>query len=683
MNLINLFNPKSVAVIGAAPDKKKLGYVIVANLQKNKKLKIYPVNPMFKKVGSLRCLASVKKISGHVDLAVIAVKPEIVPAVLRECGEKKIQHVIIITAGYKEIGAEGAKKEAELVAIAKKYNINLVGPNCLGIMDTSSELNAAFGNDLPLKGKVGFISQSGALGTALLDWATEQKIGFSKFVSLGNAAGATEVDFLKFFGEDKNTDVIVMYLEGLSDGKQFVETAKKISRVKPIIVIKAGRSERGAKAISSHTGSLAPSYEIFRTACRETGVIAVDSLEEMLNAVQLSLAHPKRLPSEWVILTNGGGPSIITADLIEGSSNLSLYNLSDETQNSLKKVLPPTASCHNPVDIIGDALSDRYDSALKVLIQDKKDFGIIVLLTPQRVTPVAGIAETILKFSDKKIIIPLFIGGKAITPAEKIFMSAGISNFRDPADLIKAISSLAVYQIKTQQPPSSAEPSQHATAVSTTRQMSFDEAGVLLGKYDLSVIGKFIEAKNKLPLYENKVSFPWAMKVVSPDVIHKTDFSAVKINITDLASAQKAWDEMSDAIKEKIPSARIDGYVLQPMKKGVEVVVGIKRDPSFGPVIVFGAGGIFTEILKDAVTHLCPVDEKTALEMINETKISQILKGARGQKSLDINALAKIISSLSRLAHKEKSISEIDLNPVIVDESGAYIVDARVMVDKK
>ena len=455
---------------------------------------------------------------------------------------------------------------------------------------------------------------------------------------------------------------------------------KKFRARNRLLSSKLDAAKGGAKAISSHTGSLAPSYEIFRAACREAGVIAVDSLEEMLNAIRLSLAHPKRLPSEWVILTNGGGPSIITADLMENSVNLSLYDLSEETKKLLKKSLPPAASCGNPVDIIGNALSDRYEAVLKILTQDKKNFGIIVLLTPQRVTPVAAIAKTVLKYAGKKIIIPLFIGGKAIAPAEKIFANAGMNNFRDPADLIKAISSSAISQTKKQQ---SSAPDARSAAASSTRQMSFDEAGVLLGKYNLKVVGNFVEAKNKLPLFENKVPFPWAMKVVSPDVIHKTDFSAVKINIADLASAQKAWEEMSNAVLEKIPVARIDGFVVQPMQKGLEIVVGVKRDPSFGPVIVFGAGGIYTEILKNAVSRLCPVDEKTALEMINETKISQIMKGARGQKPMDVNALAKIVSSLSRLAHKEKSIAEIDLNPVMVNESGAFIVNARVMVDKK
>lgn len=676
MNLTNLFNPKAIAVIGAAPDKKKLGYVIVANLLKNKKLKIYPVNPVFKKIGSLSCLPSVKKISGKIDVAVIAVKPEVVPIVLKECGEKKIPHAIIITAGYKEIGAEGAKREDELKIIAKKYNINLVGPNCLGIMDTGSELNAAFGNDLPLRGNIGFISQSGALGTALLDWATEQKIGFSKFVSLGNAAGATEVDFLNFLGEDKETKAIIMYLEGLSDGKKFIQAAKKITKIKPVVVIKAGRSERGAKAVSSHTGSLAPSYEIFRTACREAGVIVAESLEELLSSARLGLAGNKNMPSEWVILTNGGGPSIITADLIEGTANLSLYNLNDETQNNLKKVLPPTASCHNPVDIIGDALADRYDAALNVLTQDKNNFGIIVLLTPQRVTPVAAIAKTVMKYYGKKNIIPLFIGGKAIAPAVKIFKENNLVNFRDPKSLVDLISAMCGAGVKLPRP--------HAPADANTmaRQMSFDEAGLLLSKYGLNLVGTFVDSIDKLSRFEEKIKFPWAMKIVSPDVIHKTDFDAIKINIKDLGEAKKAWAEMSQAVKEKIPGARIDGFAVQPMIKGVEVVIGIKNDPSFGPVIVFGAGGIYTEILKDAAMRVCPIDEAAALEMINETKISQILRGARGQAGADMPALAKTISALSILASREKSISEIDLNPVFASESGAYIVDARVMVIK-
>lgn len=676
MDLNKLFNPRAVAVLGAADDPNKLGYALAANLLKNKKLKVYPVNPAFKKVLGLRCLPSVKKITGKVDLAVIAVKPEIVPIVLKECGEKKIPHVIVITAGYKEIGADGEKMERELVAIAKKYKINLVGPNCLGVMDTHTALNATFGNDLPKQGGVAFISQSGALGTAMLDWAGSQGIGFSKFISLGNAAGLQENDFLQYLGADKRTKAIVMYLEGLSDGKRFVELCRGITRRKPVIVLKAGRSERGAKAVSSHTGSLAPSFEIFRTACREAGVSLIDSLGEMFDAVRLFNAGVSSVPDKWVILTNGGGPSIVTADLIENSSNLSLAEIGESAKASLKKVLPPTAAVGNPVDIVGDALEDRYRSALNVLASAKEDFGIIVLLTPQRVTPVLKIAKTVAGFKGRKLLIPLFIGGRAIIPAEKIFLNNGLVNFSDPAEMISTLSALAAQAPKR---PEVKSPAAAAPSDAGQRMMDFNKTRTLLKKYGLKVSGDFVESKSMLKRRAGKIAFPWAMKIASPDAVHKTEAGGVRINIPDIASAKKAWDEMSAKLLSKKRTAHIDGFVVQPMVKGTEVIIGMKRDPNFGPVIIFGLGGIFVEILKDVSMRLAPVSEKEALAMISEIKSAAVLKGARGGKPADAAALAKIISAVSKLAVKEKNIAEIDLNPVMVSPKGADIVDIRIM----
>ncbi len=682
MTLKTLFNPKAIAVIGAAGDPKKLGYALYTNLAQGKKRRVYPVNPAFKKVLGKRCYASVKKIAGKIDLALIAVKPEIVPIVLKECGEKKISHVIIITAGYKEIGSVGEKREKELVALAKKYKINLVGPNCLGIMDTGSVLNATFGNDLPKKGGVAFISQSGALGTAMLDWAESKGIGFSKFISLGNAAGLQENDFINYLGADKDTTAIILYLEGLSDGKEFVKICRRISIHKPIVVLKAGRSERGAKAVSSHTGSLAPSYEIFKTACREAGVILVESLGQIFDLVRLFDVGIKKLPNKWVILTNGGGPSIVTADILESSRNLSLASISQPAKLALQKVLPPTAALGNPIDIVGDALDDRYRAALKVLTSLKDNFGIIVLLTPQRVTPVLKIARTVIKNKDKKIIIPLFIGGTAIAQAEKLFMINGLVNFSDPAQMISAFSSLAPEKNKIEASKSS-DQAQLDQAKEKERIMWFNEAKVLFAKYGIKLVGNFVDSRGKLERYAEKIAFPWAMKLMSPEAIHKTEVGGVKINIANIDEAKLAWDEITKNFLAKKPKAQIDGFVIQPMVKGKEVIVGIKRDPSFGPVVVFGLGGIFTEIIKDVSMRLCPVDDKKAAEMINEIKSAAVLKGARGEKSVDINALAKIISSLSRLADKERKITEIDLNPVMVHEEGVDIVDVRVMVKLK
>lgn len=675
MNLKTLFNPRSIAVIGAAADPKKLGYALYANLMIGKKRRVYPVNPAFKKVMGKHCYASVKNISGKIDLAVIAVKPEIVPIVMKECGEKKISHAIVITAGYKEIGPEGERREKELSSLAKKYKINLVGPNCLGIMDTSAVLNATFGNDLPKKGGVAFVSQSGALGTAMLDWAKKQGIGFSKFVSLGNAAGLQENDFLNYLASDAQTKAIVLYLEGLSDGRRFVNLCRKISVRKPIVVLKAGRSERGAKAISSHTGSLAPSFEIFRAACREGKAALIDSLGQMFDAVRLYSGGITEIPNKWIILTNGGGPSIVTADLIEASPNLSLAVLSESVKAALKKVLPSTAAVGNPVDIVGDALEDRYEAALKVLASVKENLGIIVLLTPQRVTPVLKIAKTVARYKGKKLLIPLFIGGDAIVPAEKLFSANGLINFIDPAEMVSALSSLA------HEAPKAPAPKPAKVAVrAKERMMKFNETKALMAKYGLKIVGDFVDSKNKLQRCVNKIAFPWAMKLISPEAIHKTEVGGVKINISDIKAAKASWEEMSGNLLSKKPGARIDGFVVQPMLKGREVIIGVKRDPSFGPVIVFGLGGIFAEIIKDVSMRLCPVGENEARKMIFEIKSAAVLAGARGEKPADTKALAKIITSLSRLSEREKNINEIDFNPVMVNEKGASIADVRIMI---
>lgn len=672
-----LFNPRSVAVIGAADDTKKLGYAIFANLANNKKRKVYPVNPAFKKVMDRHCYASVKKISASIDLAVIAVKPEIVPIVLKECGEKKIHHAIIITAGFKEIGPEGEKREGELKAIAKKYKINIIGPNCLGVMDTHSNLNATFGNDLPKTGSIAFVSQSGAVGTAMLDWAALSGVGFSKFISFGNEAGATENDFLEYLGADKQTSAVLMYLEGVSDGQRFFRLAKRICKKKPVLILKAGISERGQQAVSSHTGSLAPSHEVFKTACRQSGAMVVESLGELFDAARLFNAGFLRAPNKWVILTNGGGPSIVTADLIEAQNNLSLSVLSDVVKKKLKAVLPPTAAVGNPVDIIGDAPANRYAAALKVLTAEKSVEGIIVLLTPQKVTEINKTAQVITKYKSLKPILPLFIGGQEVSSANPVFAKNRIANFTDPEALVELIAAMAPQKAREKISAKSSTPKQMVG-----RQMWFNEASVLFAKYGLHSVGNFVDKCQNLKRYHDKISFPWAMKVMSEQVVHKTDVGGVELNINSVAEAEAAWERVSKSICAKSPGAKIDGFIIQPMIKGTELIIGMKRDPNFGPVIMFGLGGIFVEVLKDVSMRLAPVEMSEAVQMISEIKSSPILKGARGQKAVDINALAKILVALSRIALKEKSVLEIDLNPVIVNESGINIVDTRVIVKK-
>lgn len=675
MDLVKLFNPRAVAVIGASDDKTKIGHTLMYNLLRAGQRNIYPINPAFKKVENILCHQSVKNIKDEIDLAIVAVKPEIVPAVLKDCGEKKIPFVIIITAGFKEIGPEGKKLEDEIKIIAAKYKINLVGPNCLGVMDTYSNLNATFAGDLPVKGTAAFVSQSGAVGTAMLDWAKREKIGFSKFVSIGNEAGLTENDFMEYFTGDPSVSAVLMYLEGVSDGQKFVELAKKITAKKPLIVLKAGKSARGSAAVASHTGSLAPSEKIFQSACRQAGAAYVESLEDMFNLVKMFEAGLLKPMANLAVLTNGGGPSVVMSDLIEASEHLSLAEISEPLKNKLRKVLPPTAAVGNPVDIIGDALSDRYEAALKILTAEKGLDGIIVILTPQRMTDVKETAEVLVKYKNKKPIIPIFLGGEAIAPAEEIFKKNKMAYFHDIRPAQKALDALAVKIAKTAQTALTV-----IKATTVARQLDFEESNKLLSSVGLKTVGVFAKQKSDLKKALAGMNYPLAMKVVSAQVIHKSDAGGVQIKIADLSGAEKAWDEIVKNVKTKIPNAKIDGMVVQPMTSGKEVIIGMKRDASFGPVVLFGLGGIFTEVLKDASMRVLSISEKEAGEMIEELKGSAILAGARGEKPVDKKALVKIILAIAELAEKHPEIKEIDLNPVMATPAGAILVDARILV---
>jgi len=673
MNLTTLFNPKSIAVIGASADKNKLGYSLLVNVLANKKRKIYPINPTAKNILRLPCYPSVKVVKGAIDLALIAVPADIVSIVLKECGEKKIPNVVIITAGFKEAGDEGLKREQEIKSIAEKYKINIIGPNCLGIMNVQSKLNASFGGNLPSAGGLAFISQSGAVGTSTLDWAIKEKIGFSKFISLGNEAGLTENDFLEYLGNDKDTTAILMYLEAITDGKKFVELAKKITQKKPIVVLKAGKTERGLKAVSSHTGSLAPSDKIFEVACRQSGIISLNSLSEVFGVVKLFQSGITKPIKDLVVLTNGGGPSIVACDLIESSKHLNLMEISSVTKNKLRQVLPSTASVNNPVDIIGDALMDRYKQSLDILCADKKVGGIIVMLTPQKMTEIEETAKILKNYKNKKPITAVFIGGSAMDEAKKIFIQEKIANYTCPSKVIEALDYLhtGTDQKKRQ--------SAKSSKIGQQKSLDFLQSRQLLKTAGINLTGIFIEKKLDLTEKLKNIKYPIAMKVVSDQVLHKSDAGGVKVNIKNLAEAVKAWDEIVKKIQQNVKKAKIDGMVVQTMASGKEVIIGMLRDKTFGPVIIFGLGGIFVEILQDSSMRLAPVSESEAKKMILEIKASPFLTGVRGQKPVNIKALAKIITAVSVLAIKNPEIQEIDLNPVMVNETSAEVVDWRII----
>ncbi|MDI6734114.1 MAG: acetate--CoA ligase family protein [Patescibacteria group bacterium] len=677
MDLNKFFNPKSIAVIGATIDKNKVGYAILFNLLRGEKRNLYPINPAHQEILDLPCYRSVLDIKNPVELAIIIVKAEFVLSVLIECGQKKIPNAIVISSGFKELGKNGENLEEKLKQICKKYKISLLGPNCLGIIDSLSDLNASFAIQKPFRGHIGFLSQSGALGTAMLDWTNNKGIGFSKFISLGNEAVLSELDFLEFLGNDPDTKAIFLYLEKITDGEKFIKITKKITAKKPIVVLKAGRSVRGLKAVMSHTGSLAPQDSIFETACKKSKIITTDSLHSFFNLAKLFHIRTFKPLRQIAILTNGGGPSVIATDLIDLSKTLEIAKISNKTLKELKKILPPAAAINNPIDILGDASATRYEEALKILVKEKNIDGILLILTPQFMTESEKIAEILTSYAKQKPVIPVFIGGESLENAQKVFRKKGLVNFDFPKDAIESLDALgAVKLIKKKKPIPAKSPDK-----TELKMMKISQTTKILNDFNLKLEGQLIRKKKDLnKLFKTKKEQLLAMKIISQNIIHKTDIRGVKLNIKNLTEAEKSWDLIIKSAKKKYPKAKIEGVLIQQMANGKEIIIGMKRDQVFGPVIIFGLGGMFVEALKDIALGIAPVNQNEALKMIGEIKGFNILKGLRGEKSVNLSKIADIIVKLSKLSLAHPEIKEIDLNPVIVNEKTAHIVDARFMV---
>lgn len=671
--LDKFFNPRSVAVIGASADKTKLGYILIENLQQGARRKIYPINPKATRIAGLLTYASVLDIKADIDLVIIAVPSFVVPQVLEECGQKQIKQVIVISAGFKEVGEAGLALENQIKSIAKQYKIKLVGPNCLGLLDAESKLNASFVGAMPLPGSIAFLSQSGAVCSSILDWSLKENIGFSKFVSLGNEAGLTENDFLEYLAADPDTKAILMYLEAVSDGARFINLLKKITPHKPVVILKAGRSARGGQAVSSHTGSLTSDEIIIKNACLQAGAIYVTDLRTLFNITKLFNAGIYRSLSRLCILTNGGGPSIILSDLIEFSPHLTLVELSQAVKASLRQVLPPSSAVGNPIDLIGDAPASRYESALKILTRVPDIDAIIAILTPQKMTEAEKTAKILIKYSKKKPILPMFIGETTTSSAEQLLKKHKLGNFEFPSDLQEILEAMST---TLKQPVFKALKLKE----SKSHQLDLGSAFDLMKSYRLDVSGVIIRQPAQLKSAYQALTGPLAMKVISSDVVHKTDWGAVQLNLTSLTDLETAWRQITNNIHAKNPQARLDAMLVQPMTSGLEVIIGMKRDQVFGPVLMFGLGGIMVEVFKDISVRVAPIDEAEALKMIHEIKSLPILKGIRGTEAVNIKALVKILVKLSKLALEHPEIKEIDLNPVMVNARGATIVDVRMIV---
>ncbi len=693
------FTPQSVAVIGAARAPGKLGYGVLSNiLQYGYSGKVYPINPKADEVLGLKSYPTVLDVPGPVDMVVIVIPNRFVPQVMEQCGQKGVKAAIIISAGFREAGMEGIKLERQVLDTAKKYKIRVVGPNCLGIISPYTPLNASFAAGMPPKGGIAFMSQSGALCTAILDWALSEGIGFSHFVSLGNKADVDEVDLLQAWQEDENARVIIVYMEGLKDGQRFIRVARQVTQHKPVIAVKSGNTAAGSRAVSSHTGTLAGSERAYEAAFKQTGVLRADSIEHLFD---YSLAFAYQPPLKGIniaIVTNAGGPGIMATDALE-SSGLKLAALQPETIERLRQGLPAAANVYNPIDVIGDALTDRYAHALKAALDDKNVDGVIVILTPQVYTQIEKTAEVIgrLAANTEKPVLGCFMGQQRVGPGIKILSQYSIPNYSFPERAVGAFKAMAEFWDTRQR--SAPQYVQFQVDQQTVRQLFDrvrDEGRLTLGDaesreimeaYGLRIPRSVLaKTADEAVAAAESIGYPVVMKIASPDILHKSDIGGVRLNIRDADQVRDSFDLLVYRAQRYMADARIWGVLVQEMvSRGKEIIIGVNRDPQFGPLLMFGLGGIYVEVLKDVTFRIAPLSRREASEMMNEIRSYHLLRGVRGEKPADLEAIIDTILRVSQLVTDFPEIVEMDINPLTVHEEGrgAVAVDMRFVLKEK
>jgi acetate---CoA ligase (ADP-forming) len=692
--LEKMFYPASVAVIGASKEQGKVGRAVLDNLVAGFGGRIYPINPKADEIDGLKCFRSVLDVPGEIDLAVVVIPAKLVPGVVRECGEKGIKYLVIISAGFKEVGPEGAHLENEVKTIARQYGIRIVGPNCLGIINTVSRCNASFARGMPPRGNVSIITQSGALGTAILDWSAMTGVGFVNFVSLGNKADLNEIDFMEAWLEDDQTQVILAYLEGISDGQRFLQVARKVSKRKPIVVVKSGRTSAGARAVSSHTGSLAGSDAAYDAAFAQSGVLRAGTMDEFFDLAGGFSAQPVPKGDRIAIVTNAGGPGILATDACE-KYGLKLAYLSAGTIDRLKTTLPPAASVYNPVDVLGDASASLYRFALETVLADPGVDGVIVLATPQAMTDVAGIADvitTIRKTTDKPVL-PGFMGGVEMEKGVKVLEKNLLLNYDDPERAAYTMRMLTRYQgvrNRTYDTPRRFEADRAAVqrVIDDARRAGVNVLGLealpVLEAYGIPTLKyRIVNGADRAVAAAREIGYPVVMKIVSPQIVHKSDVGGVRVGLEDDRAVTDAYNRMMRDVRTAVPNCVITGVLIQQMAPGGrEVILGMNRDSQWGPLIMFGLGGIYVEVLKDVQFRVAPLAEKDALGMIYGIKTHQLLEGVRGEKPADIPKLVELLERLSQLVTDFPDILELDVNPVKVYEKGkgCMALDARMTI---
>jgi acetyltransferase len=701
--LDSIFSPRSIAVIGASRQPGSVGQSLLANLLGSRYQGIiYPVNPKADGVLGIKAYPGVLNIPDEIDLAVVVVPSRLVPAVLDDCGKKGIKGAIVITAGFKEIGGEGVELERLVQSIIRKHEITLVGPNCLGVINTnsSSSMNATFGTQMPKEGNIAFVSQSGALCVAVLDYAKEANIGFSKFISMGNKAGVGENELLRYLKSDPKTDVILMYLEDLVDGREFMDIAREITssrpHPKPIIALKAGRTLAGARAASSHTGSLAGSDRVYDAIFDQSGVRRVDTMEELFDYVKAFSTQPLPKGRNVAIVTNSGGPGILATDSCI-RNGLNIPSLSPATIRALRKALPQTASLNNPVDLVAEAQAEQYEAALRAVLKDARIHSAIVILTPTAFTRVNEIAAAIVKVARtfQKTVVCCLLGLYDVSEGIAVLESNRIPYYRFPESAARVLSEMAKFTGWLERPQTEikkfrVDRAKVKAIIAAARKegrpfLLEPEAYDVLRAYGFPVIQScLVRNEQEAALAAQRIGFPVVLKIASPDIVHKFDYGGVRLDLKDAAEVRQAFGEIRASVLRHKRDARIAGMTLEEMAPpGKEIILGMNRDPQFGPLLMFGLGGIYVEALEDVTFRLAPIREFSALTMIKRTKTHKILEGFRGGPVYDVEAIADCLKRLSQLVVDFEEIQELDINPLLVYEkgNGCKIVDARIILN--
>lgn len=697
--LNNFFSPGSIAVIGASSNKKKLGFLVYENIRKyGFKGKLYGVNIKGGKIGTKVLYKDVNDIEGEVDLAVVVVPAAVVPSVIQDLVKKCIGAAIIISSGFSETGEKGKKLEEDIVMAAEMHGIRILGPNCLGIIDSWSKMNASFAESMPDKMNISFFSQSGAICTAILDWANANEIGFSRFISLGNKLDIDENDILTFLTQDVKTGIVLSYLESIKDGMRFMVNAERLAKTKPFIVVKSGKTTRGAKAISSHTGNIAGSDQVIDTAIKQSGAIRADSLEDLFDYAKIFAFSPDMKGAHIAVISNAGGPAVMLADTIE-KSKLKLAKLDNKTTRILEENLPKEASCHNPIDVMGDAMTDRYELVLEHVLKDKNVDGVLVVLTPQVMTEIVETAKLIVDMKKHgKPIAVCFMGGEKVEKGRKILEEKEIPSYDFPERAAKSLEVLYSYydfrnstkasskkfeinyknREKASQIIKKAVDSRMKTIVSG-KGSAFD----VFDAYGIEVIKRAYDVGfDDLKVEAEKIGYPVVLKTAAKNVLHRTDIGGVITGIKNESELQKAYFQVRDRVRQakfNENSGLVDIYKQE--NSGIEIFLGAKKDPNFGPLIIFGIGGIYVEVLKDFAYRIAPVTHSEALKMINDIKSVEILKGFRGEPKCDLNKIADSIVGLSQLMLDFPEIKEIDINPLKSTDKKCVAVDGKIILD--